>query len=72
MQRPGDDPVWDLVICITAGVGAMAWLLGAFLTLKIALPLPLNNRFASLVCFAMTLIMLSTTVGYWFQWKHRR
>ena len=72
MQRSHDDPIWDLVICIAGCAGTLVWLFWAVLTLAGHISFFPDRRIASLGCVIMASLMLSTAVGYWYQWKHRR
>lgn len=72
MQRLNDEsPVWDLVICIAGGVGTAAWLFWAALAFKSYNILPWGNMLIVLSVL-MAVLMLSTAISYWFQWKRRR
>lgn len=72
MQKMNDDPVWDLVICITTGVGSVVWLVWASLMLNNHFLILWDNRISALACLIMAFFMLSTAISYWHTWRRRR
>ncbi len=72
MHRSDDDPIWDLVICITTAAGAVVWLAWAALALRYSAVLPWNNQLIAVAATIMAVMMLVTSLGSWLQWRDRR
>jgi hypothetical protein len=72
MHRSDDDPIWDLVICITTAASAAVWLAWGALALRYSIIFPWNNRLIALIAALIALMMLAASLGSWRQWKYRR